>query len=183
MAERLAKRARVQRLRSKLPYVSQSALSALLKAAQSDEGLPDITSRRSIGKAKDSMVNTATPYGPLHQQVSISRAAAGAPPQHIEIQNPFAMLYHVCLTCGWYAELLASAMAAKPCTVAEPWSLVLYTDEILPGNQLGYKGARKMWGFYWHIMELGPLHLSDEVLGMATWCILVRVHSRCTRPL
>ena len=45
-----------------------------------------------------------------------------------------------------------------------PWSLILYADEILPGNQLAYKNKRKMWGIYWTILNLGSAALSDEEL-------------------
>lgn len=160
---RPAKLARVQRLRSRLPFVSQSGLAALLREAQSDEGLPDITSRRSIGRARDAAVNVETPYGPLHRPIYVQQV--DGPPLRVEIQDPFAMLYHVCNTSSWFAGKIVAMLAAQPCTVVRPWSLVLYTDEILPGNQLGYKSARKMWGFYWSIMEMGMHALSDEALS------------------
>jgi hypothetical protein len=38
-------------------------------------------------------------------------------------------------------------------------------DEVLPGNQLGYKSSRKMWCLYWTILDLGSAAVSDEDLA------------------
>ena len=160
MDERPSKLARVQSLRSRLPFISQSALSTLLKIAK-DTPLPDASiSRQSIGRARDSGVLHRTPYGTLHRQVSVSMSEGAD--ETLEVQSPPAMLYHVCNTSIAFSELIESAAATRPPSVVSPWTLVLYTDEILPGNQLSYKGARKMWGFYWTILELGTAALSNE---------------------
>ena len=53
------------------------------------------------------------------------------------------------------------ARARRP-ALLEPWRLVLYADEILPGNQLVYTSGRKLWGFYWSVLEWGSAALADE---------------------
>jgi hypothetical protein len=105
-------------------------------------------------------VKIATPYGTLHQTMPLVMHDGTV--TNVEVQHPFAMLHHVCSTSSRYSTLIDHALAAQPCSVVNPWTIVLYTDEILPGNQLSYKGARKMWGFYWAILELGSQALSDE---------------------
>lgn len=162
MAEPPRKIARLQLLRAKLPYVSHSALSAILKESKA-EPLPDACSRSSIARSRDAGVKQSTPYGTLHQTVSLHRTDGTN--QDVEVQHPFAIMYHLVTTCVAYARLVQRVVAEHPPTPHNPWSLVLYTDEILPGNQLAYKGARKMWGWYWNILQFGSASLSDEVKG------------------
>ena len=51
-----------------------------------------------------------------------------------------------------------------PPTPARPWNMILYIGEILSGNQLAYKSARKMWCCYWSVLEFGSAALSHEEL-------------------
>jgi len=152
--------AAVQALRSRLPYISQSALSSLLTIARNTP-LPDAcVSRRSIRRARDAVADIQTPYGPLHCNMTVDTSTGG--PATVEVQSPFAMLYHSIASSPGLADFIESVHTETPSSATCPWTLVLYTDEILPGNQLSYKGARKMWGWYWSILELGPVALSDE---------------------
>lgn len=159
MAEPNNKRIRLQRLRDRLPYVSQTALAALLQVAATDD-LPSSCSRRTIGRARDSCTQVATPYGSLHSHMSLPNASGNT--TQFEVQNPFAMLYHVAKSSPCVSDMLIAASSRSPPSVASPWTLVLYGDEILPGNQLSYRGDRKFWGFYWTIAQLGSAALSDE---------------------
>jgi hypothetical protein len=160
MSERPPKLAKLQHFRSKLPYVSHRALTAILKIAE-NEPLPTIGSRSSIGRARDEVVTETTPYGPLHQSVSVETLTGGS--FSFEVQHPLAMLHKACACSGDFASLMAQTLAATQPSVASPWSIVIYADEVLPGNQLAYKSARKVWAFYWTILELGSAAHSDEV--------------------
>ena len=103
----------------------------------------------------------STPYGALHQRLRVSEAF------EVEYQHPAAMFYHLCQTSARMSALVARAAAAKPSTLSRPWSVVLYADEVLPGNQLAYKNNRKMWAFYWTVLEFTSAGLSDEELASA----------------
>ena len=159
MADRPGKIAKLQSLRSRLPYVSQSALSAILQLAAQEE-LPGSCSRKDVRRARDDTVKELTPYGSLHQTITLP--ASGGATVDIEVQHPFAMLWYSCARSKCFSDLIARTLASNPSTVDAPWQLVLYADEILPGNQLAYKNARKMWGIYWTILTLGSAVLSDE---------------------
>jgi len=159
MASPPEKRLRIQRLRDRLPYLSQSALCEVLKVAET-EGLPPAASRRTIGRCRDDVAQLQTPYGPLHRTLSVpSRAGAAV---ELEVQNPFAMLYHTAAVSPYVAGLILQAAQREPPSAASPWKLFLYGDEITPGNQMSYKGERKFWGFYWTIGQFGSAALSDE---------------------
>ena len=70
MADRPGKIAKLQSLRSRLPYVSQSALSAILQLAAQEE-LPGSCSRKDVRRARDDTVKELTPYGSLHQTITL----------------------------------------------------------------------------------------------------------------
>ena len=159
MAERPTKLARLQCLRDRLPYISQSALAAILKAAR-DEDLPE-GNRQDFREARDAVSHTSTPYGPICQVINIP-VADGGDPMPIEVQHPIAMLYQSCLLSRPLSALIRRCVEQRPPTLARPWSLVLYADEVTPGNQLGYKNKRKFWAIYWSVLEWGPQALSDE---------------------
>jgi hypothetical protein len=102
-----------------------------------------------------------TPYGALHQTITV---AGIDDPVQLEVQHPLAMLYHCCTLHNSFSKFIGQVAAARPPTIDKPWRLILYTDEVLPGNQLGYKSARKFWAVYWSILEFGSSVLSDEVV-------------------
>ena len=178
MAEPPRKLARLQKFRSKLPFVSHRALVAILKAAAA-EPLPELGSRRDIGRARDEVVRTETPYGPLHQTIAVELTAGGE--LTLEIQHPVAMLYQACATSKSFSRLVERTFAATPSSIAEPWGIILYADEILPGNQLGYKSARKMWGWYWTVLQFGPGAHADEDIKTWSHTWVVNSLNRCSR--
>ena len=73
----------------------------------------------------------------------------------MEIAHPCAMLYHVSLVSASFSAIVLRTAQHTPPTLTEPWHIILYTDEILPGNQLAYKSRRKMWAVYWSVLEFG----------------------------
>ena len=159
MAERAAKRARLLDIRTRIPYCSQSALAALLQIAE-DEELPS-ASRQEIAAARDSVSQVATPYGELHQSISARTTSGGE--LKLEVQAPLACLWQACRVSAEFSELLKRSHAVIPSTIEAPWKLLLYCDEVIPGNQLAYNTSRKFWAWYWSILELGTSALADEV--------------------
>lgn len=160
MESRPTKLARLQRLRCRLPYISQSALSSILRVAR-DEELPQECRRSDIRAARDLGTQVDTPYGKLHQRISLpsSDSADGI---EVEVQHPLAMMYHCCTVSKPLSDLIMRVASTNGPTLMDPWHLILYSDEILPGNQLAYTHERKFWGMYWSILEFGAQILSEE---------------------
>lgn len=50
--------------------------------------------------------------------------------------DPAALLWHLCSSCAGFSEFMEAEMSRKPCVQTQPWSIVLYGDEVSPGNQL-----------------------------------------------
>ena len=153
--ERPTKLQRRADLRGQLPYISRSALSALLQIA-SEQELPT-ASRAEVRGARDAIKSLPTPYGTVHQTIEVQSVQGD--PIKLEIQHPSAMLHHACATSDSLCNMIKRDR--KP-TLQEPWHLIIYADEIMPGNQLAYKSERKLWGFYWSVLEWGSSALSKE---------------------
>jgi hypothetical protein len=64
--------------------------------------------------------------------------------------------------CGGFRSIVTEALAKHPCTLRSPWRLILYCDEITPGNPLRPDNKRKMTAFYISWVELGPFLRSEE---------------------
>ena len=156
--ERPSKAARAHKLnnlRARIPYLSQSALAAILAEAKR-EPLPDVASRTTIRNAEASAVAVSTPYGDLHQRVVINDSL------EVAVCMPAPMLYHCAQVSASVKSLLQRRLSQQAPTPSAPWGAILYLDEVVPGNPLAHRNARKTWAVYWSIKEFGAAVLSDE---------------------
>ena len=164
--ERQAKYAKVQGLRGRLPFMTQTALAAVLKIARDEpEALPAACSRSTVARARDATAMIQTPYGPLHQNITLMSKPdedSAEEELQIEVQHPMAMLSHCCSTSEALSGLVQRTAAADPVSPEAPWTMVLYLDEVLPGQALAYTHERKMWAVYWTFLNIASAALSAE---------------------
>ena len=59
-------------------------------------------------------------------------------------------------------KLIDKQLALKPCTPDKPWNIILYSDEVTPGNTHSSQNDRKFQAVYWSFLEFGPWALSHE---------------------
>ena len=116
--------ARLQELRSAIPYVSQRALAAILREITHDD-VDHSYRRQTLRDARDMQVAIATPYGSLHKSLLIEDANV-----NIEVQNPLAMMYHLAATSPSFSKLLARTASACPSEPGKPWKVLIYFDEV-----------------------------------------------------
>eukprot|EP00971_Amphidinium_carterae_P262428 5205531-Amphidinium_carterae.1 len=162
MAEPSSKVARLEGLRAlryKLPHITQSALAAVLKVA-SECSLPTAASRATIRAARDVCATESTPYGPLHAAFECTLTSGGT--VKLECQHPMAMMYYLCCHSASYAMMVKRAHDQNPSGPTKPWNIIVYSDEITPGNQLASVNSRKLQAIYWSVLEYGMDVLSDE---------------------
>ena len=50
--------------------------------------------------------------------------------------DPCALLWHLCATSHGFSDFMEGEMERTPPIQRQPWSIVLYSDEVSPGNQL-----------------------------------------------
>ena len=66
-----------------------------------------------------------------------------------------------------FARCIEHLFEVKPHTAADPWRVLLYSDEATPGNQLLPSNDRKIPAVYWSSLEFAE-RLSDGS-GWSTW--------------
>ena len=164
--EREAKLRRLNAFRRKLPHVTASALAAVLVAVQLN-GVPDIHDRTGLREARDFQSYAHTPFGPIMQTIDVILKTDVS--KQLPVANPFAMLWTAVSECGPFSAFLKKRLLQSPPSVEQPWRIVLYSDEVTPGNPLSTANRRKFHAVYWSFLELGPNALSHE---QAWFCVM-----------
>ena len=162
---RPAKFARLESLRRKSPYVSQSALAGIIADIR-DNGLPDNTSRASMQRATKFSLEQHDQYGPLLEKLQLPNSKGGSTTVYVtNVATYLAALYR----SDSYRDLLLRAYALHPCSYQKPWGLCIYSDEIVPGNVLG-PASRKHWGVYANFLQNSLEDLGNELSWMVLCC-------------
>ena len=178
MEARASKLRRLEQYRRMVPHVSASALSAILKSCQD---APAMWERKDIRAARDATVNEVTPYGPVLSTNSIELSAIdGGAPIPVPIANPFAFLYVAFRDCVAFRQLVMDTARKHPPSVDNPWHIVLYSDEVTPGNNLSYDNRRKNWVLYYSFLEFGSAILSRDEAWI---CVCSKRSSEVTRAV
>ena len=161
MAEnRAAKLQKLNPFRRKLPHVSANALASIATAI-AEEGAPDgLQNKNELRAARDSICKKTGPYGPILDHASVSGKEGGM--IRIVLANPCAMLYAALDKSANMRALFQDRLAVQPCSLERPWSIILYSDEVTPGNPLAVDNKRKLQCIYWSFAELGFVALSHE---------------------
>ena len=156
--ERAAKLQRLDEFRRCVPYVSAAALEAILHEARF--GIPELIDRNSMREARDLQLTEETPYGSMLHKLTCDRTDGST--ADLTIISPFAMLYIATLRCKGFEQLIRRTIAAHPPSYERPWRLIVYSDEIIPGNVIAARNVRKLWVLYWSFFEFGVANLSEE---------------------
>ena len=70
-----------------------------------------------------------------------------------------------------YKDLMRQLWRTKPCSQANPYTLLLYADETVPGNVLNLQYPRKSFVASCAVKEWGPSFLSTGALWMPLVCV------------
>ncbi|CAK9018270.1 unnamed protein product, partial [Durusdinium trenchii] len=158
----------------KKSFVSQSALSQVLADLRNAEELPSACSRQSIKRARVAAIGDLTPFGSVVKEWSVETKTGGQ--KNVTYVCPAAMLHFTAQKCPGWSAALKQLLSQKTSTPASPYRLILYADEISPGNVLKADNRRKVFAIYWAI-ELGGSLLSAE----PSWFILTCLRSSIVR--
>ena len=157
---RQCKQRKLNERRRSWPHVSAAALEAILKSCR-EEGVPEGNlDRNELRAARDLQNNEATPYGPISSSMEV--VDKNGDTLSIPIANPFALLWMSVTVAAPWAAFLEDRLRSTPPTSEDPWSLILYTDGVTPGDPLTPMNKRKIQTCYWSFLELGANALSKE---------------------
>jgi hypothetical protein len=159
MGDRAAKLRKLDDFRRALPHISASALSAVLNECAKG-GAPEVKTRKAITEAVHQELGGETPYGSLLASVGVVEKD-GSTLQMLTI-NPLALLYKAYKQGGSFTDLMQRRFVEKPSSPENPWRLIMYADEVTPGNVLAHANKRKIWVLYFSFLEFGPLALQSE---------------------
>ena len=143
---------------------SASAKAAILQDLKKlgkldlDQGL----TRRSLRRERTATAARTTDFGPCILQREFKTVNG---PVVYPVLNPLAMLLLAMSTSLRYSQYVreAIARAGRP-SAANPWSFVIYIDEVTCGNAMAArKSARRaVQGVYWALWQLGERALCAD---------------------
>ena len=165
--ERAAKLQKLNTFRRQLPHVTARALDAILDAVKK-QGLPELIDRDAMREARNLESMSAGPFGPILQYITL--IDIHDQPRQLPIAHPFALLWSSLESSAHLRKFLEERLAEKPSTPDNPWHLILYSDEVTPGNAMSPMNKRKFQAVYFSFLELGINALSHEE---SWWCVLV----------
>ena len=102
----------------------------------------ELVDRHALRKARNEVLHTTSAYGTIMQKLEL--VGVDGRPIVINVADPFAMLNHMVKNCPGFASLVKRTAEHSPCSYEKPWRLALYSDEVVPGNQLSFHNQRKV---------------------------------------
>jgi hypothetical protein len=167
-------------------YVSKAALAEIIAELKQLDELPTAASRQTLARARTKTVRVHTNYGELFVSMELEldtvkltkymlkkKNGGSKFPRRLELLSPMAMLSHASTTSQPFNEFLTNIMAANPSSHTHPWSIIIYSDEITPGNVIAHENLRKTQTIYWTFKQFGIACLSCEEL----WFTLTLIRS------
>jgi hypothetical protein len=181
--ERLAKLRKLDDARRKLPFASVSACSAWMNEIRKDLSLLDAPlHRKAFQEARDNLVlHSKTAFGPILQTIKMIKTDG----EYVDlyVAHPWATL-DVCISkSDRFKHHFMKQLRAIPCTLEDPWHLIVYSDEVTPGNVHSPQNNRKFWAVYWSFLELGPAALAHEEFWIPLMAEFSAVVKECSAGL
>jgi hypothetical protein len=160
MEDRQCKLRKLDAMRRRMPHMSVSAMSALMREVKK-RGLPEVhLGRKVFREARDLETAEVTPLGPLlHPVIVMDKQNEET---QIVIGHPLAMLWKAVHVGSQFSKYFQERLNHKPSSSSDPWSLLLYSDEVTPGDPLAAINLRRFHAVYWSFLELGLESLSHE---------------------
>lgn len=146
-------------------YVSQSGLAGVLRLIR-EKGVPTAVSRRSVKRSRQDSTQLNTAYGPLIKSFNCKG-------EIVEYIDPAALLSHTCVTCHGFSSFMETKLREHPSDLCNQWGLIIYLDEVSPGNQLRHDNRRKIYAVYYSFVQFGAAALSCE----SCWMVLMVIRS------
>ena len=118
--------------------------------------------RRKMQVATEAHSKSKTPYGAVVQQVYL-----GLPDMaYWEVCHPFAWLYYMTSISASFAALMMQCVDG-----ARPLRLVIYADELNPGNPFRPERSRTLMCIYWSFVDW-PAHILSRTFAWPCFSLL-----------
>ena len=162
MDSRPEKIRKLQHLRKAIPYTSKTALEAILKHVK-DEGLPELVDRKAMREANRAIIHQCSGDRPLLQTAELTtHDQKTLEVKFTDLATWIQGAYHM---GGGFHQLLSRTLAQHPVL-----HVLLYADEVTPGNVLAPVPSRKTWAIYGSFKEFHT-HL-QSTNSWITLCVI-----------
>ena len=140
----------LSRLGTRKSFISQSGVAELLDELKKAECLPTTTSRNSIKRARLDVIDVSTPYGKMVREWQVD----GTEGKKVTIHyvHPAAHLWYMVHNCEPFSAFMEELLRDTPSSPQQKYQIVLYADEVSPGNQLKTDNRRKCYVYYWALL-------------------------------
>jgi hypothetical protein len=162
-SSRASKLAKLTKLRKNIPQTSKSALEAILQNIK-DDGLPELTTAKNMREGCRVAMEQMNGYGPLLLEHRLHGVDGSI--KKVKLVNLLSYIHAAYKAGGGFHTLLKKTLAKHN----SPLSLLVYADEVTPGNVLANVPTRKMWCIYISIKEFS-VHLQKEAAWMTVGLI------------
>jgi hypothetical protein len=167
-----AKRQRVEAECLAIGHCTKSTLANILRTLHARGVLRDDIGEGSTRQVRSRLRATLehhskamTPYGRVVQRLSLPFPKDVLPTW--DIAHPFALLYHMSTLSRRFGVLMENAMGGK----CEPIPIVLYIDEVVPGNPMRHDKGRTLQAIYW-IISAWPQYILKRTEAWFTFAVL-----------
>ncbi len=157
--DRETKLRRLNAFRRSKPHCSASALGEILSDIKAN-GLPDLTDRISMRKARDLTTFSPGPYRPIMQ--SITCIDLKGDPKNISVANPVAALHAALEESTNFMKFFKNRLRICPASPEKQWNIILYSDAVTLGNVIALVSNRKFQAMSWSFLEFGVNALIHE---------------------
>ena len=147
----------LHRIKQSMPRISATAFASMCQFAQ-HMALPNCD-RNMVRKARDEVLGQDTPFGALIRKVPVKDHKGNI--INISISHPIPFFWLAARTT-YLGALLERTHAQTPSTPQAPWSLLYYSDEVVPGNALKSQNHKKVQVVYYTFEEFGPDAIAKE---------------------
>ena len=134
--------------------VSERGISSILTAAADDPSLLERTSRNSYKRSLQRSACVSNTYGDLMRSIVFDSSNSEydeLPGLELPYVDPVVLLTHCVDNFPDFAELIQDAHEVEPSSIDMPWSLMIYSDEVNPGDTHAKLNYRKTQTIYWSI--------------------------------
>ena len=165
--EPLAKRRRSEAIAALgIPVAKMQRLVSLLQEGGSDV-VDDLTSRWKTQTVNSSLFDAAA--------VAVELRLVGGGSYTWEYVDFARALDLFAQESADFAGILRDLQQRKPSTPSEPWEIVVYFDETVPGDPLRLDQRRKFMSFYLAVKDVGPALLKHEFMWLPCAVLRTRI--------
>lgn len=157
-------------LREMVANASQTK-TALVKTLSvlRQQGLLEVgATQKELREAAEHHAKQNTPYGKVVERIELNATKL----RFLDIVNPFAFLWYLCKISYKFAELMYTC-TQRAASNGFPLRLVIYADEMNPGNPFRPEKSRTLQCVYWAFVDW-PAHVLCRTFS---WLVFTTIRS------